>query len=1175
MINNRYKVLRQIGEGRSKVYQCNDLKYDYIYAMKIISPSLAEEEFQKFAAEYYTIRNFNHPGIIKAYEYGTVFESETEDIPPGSRYILLEYFDGVELAEKKYLSDDEIRKIIIQIASVLQYLHQSYYVYYDLKPENILIADLNGETVIKLIDFGFARTINGDDNDIRGTAEYIAPELLKKEPYDHRVDYYSFGIMLYKLIYGCFPFDNSTEIKIFRAQLEDNFQYPQNNYSSGVNNILKKLLQKDPELRYLYAMQIYSDLSFTPDPGIIATWIPARKFSGRRDIINILNNYLINYNGGDVFIIQGSEGSGKTALLSHFAEKNPGTIYIDNAKTRFGIDFIKDLLEKVLYNENVYLNIPPRLRDAIKTLRAEPSRKIIDEVKGLFSTIIRSCRFIMVIDDFNLLDELSVELFREIIPLFQVHNIKLIITENSDRTYITGFIHNQHQLNLSPFTETQLQEYTDNTFYNYYPKEDLKKIILHYSDLLPGSIESFVQDLLISGILCYREDNIHLVSNEDTLNILRQSHDYFYRMRTGNLSDEELDFARMLAAYRNIPGIKLLSNFTKDSQGTPESILLNLRNKNILHLSGDLKNIDFTSVGMKEYLYNTIPEKKRFHCQIASLLEVYSPANIKEIAFQYESACEYQKSRHYYQLMYEEALRTDAFTYQKTLLEHIVSFPLAEEEKNKLKFELCNVLQKSGDYVSALELINELLLYNSDTGILNELMLLKGLCHIGSGDPAEGIKQVEPLVDILEDEGRKHNLQTEMASAYLDMNNYPEAERMCLEIIDNDFSGEEVKAKCNNLLGIISIHRDNDFTNAYKYFQSSEQIYSAAGIKFGKAQMQLNLANINSARGEPEEAERLFRSSLELNSAIGNLQHEAQVLLNTGVHYMEYSEYDKSIIYYRRALDIFSNTGDIKGGGLTNSNLGEIYYLTCNYTEALRHAKEARYIFQKIQDANEELESLFLTGKIYTEIGCHENINRTISEFEKLLRNQVAKHEYNYRFLKVLTKKKSLNFFHEIKDIIRYYSGQGDLKNYFQASITAVKFLYDHQLYKEALEMISSDELVAASGFTKYFEAEWNLCFGLIINETGSNDVQPSEYYLKAYNIIENLSISALTWKITSVLAEFYHQRGNSLRAEEFAYYTKSLLEYISENTDDSLVKCYQNKKEVKEAMKLCNKVLG
>jgi serine/threonine-protein kinase ULK2 len=162
MINNRFQILEKLGEGRSRVYKCTDLWSGYTYAIKIISPSLSEEEYNKFANEYYTIQKLNHPGIIKAYEYGTVFESLTDEIIPGSRFILLEYFDGEELAGRKELTKDGLRKIIIQISAVLQYLHQSYYIYYDLKPENILISGAENNPVLKLIDFGFARTVTGD-----------------------------------------------------------------------------------------------------------------------------------------------------------------------------------------------------------------------------------------------------------------------------------------------------------------------------------------------------------------------------------------------------------------------------------------------------------------------------------------------------------------------------------------------------------------------------------------------------------------------------------------------------------------------------------------------------------------------------------------------------------------------------------------------------------------------------------------------------------------------------------------------------------------------------------------------------------------------------------------------------------------------------------------------------
>jgi serine/threonine protein kinase/tetratricopeptide (TPR) repeat protein len=1175
MINNRFKIIRRSGEGRSQVYQCTDVQSDYTYALKVAPLSFSEEELNKFTEEFYTLKKLNHPGIIKAYDTGIVFESINAEIPAGSRYILLEYFEGVELSEKKDLHETDLRDIIIQTASVLQYLHQSSYIYYDLKPENILISDAGGDPVIKLIDFGFARTAD-IKNEARGTAEYIAPELLRNEPHDHRVDYYSLGILIYRLIYGCFPFDNSSEIKVFKAQLENSFNYPENHFSGEINSLMKKLLHKDPEQRYLYAMQIFADLSYMPAPAIVTAWLPAKKFSGRRDIINILNSYVRNYNTGEIFIIKGAEGSGKSALLQHFTEMNAGTILVNSARTKYGLDFIKDLLEKVLYNENVFNCIAHPLREKVKNLINNPPHNIINELKGFFSIAIRHCRMTFAVDDFNFLDELSLELFREIFPLFQVYNVKLILTENSDYPGVTDFIHNKHELSLSPFTEAQLTEYIENTFYPYYPKEELRKTILTYADLLPGNIESFLMDLVISGIIKYQTDEISFLLNEKTLGILKESHDYFYKIRIERLTDEESAAAQILSIFQNIPDSKILTAVLQKSGRDFERIIGNLQNKNILHISGNLKIISFTSVGMKNYIAALISDKKRLHSNIACLLEVHSPKDIKEIAYQYESAGEYRKSLDYFKQMYDEASRIDAYNYQKNLLEHIIKFPLSDEEKSRLQFELCGVLHKSGANVAALEMCNELLLFTSDAGLLNELLILRGVCLIGSGNPESGIKQIEHLVDVLEDDRRRQKLQTEIASAYLDLNKFDEAEKICKDIIVHNTADKASIAQCSNLLGIISIHRDNDFDTAYDYFHSAEDIYSAAELRFGTAQMQLNLANIKIVKEDLKEAERLLRNSLDLNSTIGNLKHEATILLNMGVLYFDRLEYVKAIEYYKKALSVFSHTGDMRGQGLVNTNLGEIYFLSCNYYNALYHVLEAGRIFHELHDTNEELESLFLAGKIYLELDSKPDVERIIASIDMLILNQGAKHEYNLRFLKLMSRKRTLNFYHEIKSIINYYFNQGDKRNYFTASMTAIKFLYENQLYEEAFEEINRNELAATAELNAFFSAEWNLYSGMIMSRTGGMDVHSSEYYLKAYKIVEDLNISEVTCKIMITLAGFYSSRGNTLRAEEYAYYCRNLIDHISENIgNEILIRSYRSKPEVAHSLELCRKILN
>ena len=1176
MINNRYKINKKLGEGRSKVYRCTDMKTGSEYAMKVVPPSLTEEELKKFEEEYLIISRLNHPGIIKAYDYGIVLESSDKKISYGSRFIILELFSGNELSGLKNISEAGLTEIIIGIASALQYLHMSNLVYFDLKPENILVSGEDKDSRIKIIDFGFAKSPDSTiDKNTRGTAEYIAPELLKKELYDHRVDFYSLGILLYKIIYGTFPFDNSSEIKIFRAQLEDNFRFPQNNYSSGINSVMQKLLQKEPASRYLNAAGIFNDLKYVPSVELLSAWTPAQNFSGRKDVLNILKNYMVNYASGDVFVLKGAEGSGKTALLNKFAQGKKNVVLSSGAKTSFGIGFINSFLEKFLYNEGIHPLLDEDLKTRIKNFLAGPPHHIIEEVKGIFSQIVRTGRFLLLVDDFNFLDELSQQMFREIIPLFQVHNIKIVITENSDRPGKSDFIHNLHQLELSPFTDNQVQEMLQHSLYSYYPVEELKKLILLYADLLPGSIDAFIKDLILFGIIKFNPDSITIASDENTIEILKHSHEHFYKLRTNNLSKEELLAAKTLSAFQTLPDRQMFSEIAAEELQEPGQILNGLRSKNILHLA-DINNVSFTSAGMKDYIYSCIENKKNIHLKNAARLEKVSPLNKKEIGYQYESAGEHQKSINCYMTLFKEALLIDAYNYQKQLLENMISFPVPEEQKAALKFEMSKVLLNSGDAVSALEQCDELLLYNSEPEILNELLLLKGIALIRSGKSEEGIKQIEHLVDVLEDEKRKRDLLTEIASAYLDINNFSRCEELSREIIDSRYTAEESRGKCYNFLGLISIYRDNDFDKAYEYFRSAEEIYSTAGLKFRTAQMQANLGNIKNIKGENDAAESLWNSSLELNSSMGNLQHEAIVLLNFGVLSFMKLDYEKSIEYYKRALSIFSHTGDQRGEGLVNHNLGEIYYLSCEYGNALKYIRGAHAIFENLQDVNEELETLFLKGIFYAVMGSNDNLGMIIDDFTKLLiREAGEKHKYNLRFLKLLLNSKSLNFYHEIKSIIQYYNKQSVKHDFFMASITAVKFLYENQLYNEAMEELRAENLIAAVETNLFYKAEWEFYCGLVSAHLENSSDHPSEHFLRAVDIVENLSISEITWKIMIELADFYYARGNFLRAEEYAYYSGSLIEHIAGSIDDEELKnSYLSKKEIKDAFEIIRKIL-
>jgi serine/threonine protein kinase len=97
------------------------------------------------------------------------------------------------LKTRQTLTDDEIRRYLIQISGGIQYMHGKKVIHRDLKPGNLL---LDGEMNIKIADFGLAIFSDGNTNEACGTFSYMAPEMLCGSIYDERVDIWSLGVIL-------------------------------------------------------------------------------------------------------------------------------------------------------------------------------------------------------------------------------------------------------------------------------------------------------------------------------------------------------------------------------------------------------------------------------------------------------------------------------------------------------------------------------------------------------------------------------------------------------------------------------------------------------------------------------------------------------------------------------------------------------------------------------------------------------------------------------------------------------------------------------------------------------------------------------------------------------------------------------------------------------------------
>ncbi|XP_036295517.1 testis-specific serine/threonine-protein kinase 1-like [Pipistrellus kuhlii] len=259
-----------LGEGSfAKVKSAYSERLKFNVAVKIIDRKKAPADFlEKFLPrEIEILIMLNHRSIVKIYE---IFE--TSD---GKVYIIMEL--GVQgdlldfIKNQGALHEDDARKKFHQLSSAIKYCHDLDIVHRDLKCENLLLdKDYN----IKLSDFGFSKRCLRDHSGrltlsktFCGSVAYAAPEVLQGIPYQPKVcDIWSLGVILYIMVCGSMPYDDSNIKKMLRIQKEHRVNFPRSKHlTKECKDLIYRILQPDVTLR-LHIDEILSHCWMQPKP---------------------------------------------------------------------------------------------------------------------------------------------------------------------------------------------------------------------------------------------------------------------------------------------------------------------------------------------------------------------------------------------------------------------------------------------------------------------------------------------------------------------------------------------------------------------------------------------------------------------------------------------------------------------------------------------------------------------------------------------------------------------------------------------------------------------------------------------------------------------------------------------------------------------------------------------
>ena len=263
VIGQRYKIISELGKGgMSDVYEARDVIFRREVALKIIKYENAKriDNLIRFQNEARFSAAFNHPNIVKIYDYG-----EYNNLP----YIVTEYVKGQTLRDvldyKRCFSLNESCSIMLQLCDALIEVHSKNIVHRDIKPQNVYYAS-DGE--IKLGDFGISVLLGSgmnvnENKKVMGTAQYLAPELVYGEKATFQSDIYAMGITFFELLTGRVPFDGKNPHDVAVMQVEKEVPSPLTinpDLPKEVEYIIFKAVNKNLDERYKRVNEMKKDI---------------------------------------------------------------------------------------------------------------------------------------------------------------------------------------------------------------------------------------------------------------------------------------------------------------------------------------------------------------------------------------------------------------------------------------------------------------------------------------------------------------------------------------------------------------------------------------------------------------------------------------------------------------------------------------------------------------------------------------------------------------------------------------------------------------------------------------------------------------------------------------------------------------------------------------------------
>ncbi len=1203
LVNHRYAIIRKLGEGgSSEVFLVADIvRKNRRYAMKVLhggEDGSAVDE-QAFDNEVSSLVGLHHPHLVRVFDFGRVLHATAPLI--GRRFIAMEYVEGTDiLTWCRSLNDVRsrhifIRAFLLQILSALEYIHREGVIHYDIKPDNLLVVgdESSHPPLVKLTDFGFSKVQTEENTQIRGTLEYTAPELLRREQHDGRVDLYSLGVTLYQLLEGIWPFRAETPVELIKKILTSPvvFSPPGKNTDAGLRSIAQTLMARNPAHRFLNARTAARTVSGRNDgqheTDAQKTIRPA--FAGRvdelahlRTILHRLTDESSETQEGEhtpvVVRIVGSDGSGKSALLARATiearKLDLPVITPEEYDPAIPFHAVSALL-RVLYPWALSFSPASRViarkvemlfpgdvatRDIIPpSPTGRESESIVGPIVRFFVEWSALSPFVLVVDDADRLDRES----RTVIDGLRLQGTpgRLLIIETGNDVSAQPDDDRTHQLVLPELRLDDAICMSRSVFGASPFADELGQFLYTQYGGMP--------DVLVEGLhavanLPLKEQRLspdQVAAYVRSLgNSLPQDLDQFVLKRVRSLNRENQIIIEFLSCFRNPVRVDILESLLPYRAARSHHHRLRLESYGYIILSEGSFRCAIRQERLKAAVYRSLASSwVELHGYVAKSMQhldlAGSQTDLEELAYQLSRSGDQARASLFFEQAGEAGLSHSSYDHAIRLFREALACNEMEKSRARdfhITLRIAAAQLQGGLYKDAIETAEKLLAVATGS-VRADLMKILGLAESRTGQNENAKQHIMAALAESSSASEQLELQQELIGIDIALGNFAEAEGACLVQLQKARQMENDHARAGILtdLGIVTFYLGR-FEEAVTCFREAMEIHSLLNRPMKVIDALCNIGNALSAQGEHARAIEYWSNALRKSDEYGTLMQQAQLYNNIGIAYFRLKDFSRAREQYVAAHDLALRTASVNHQAFTLTNLGELAFADGAYEQAFTYWTEALELYTRMDDAQGLAETFLQLAELHVVLGNTDLAGTELERATRLIDERhldsfIARAHYLHG-LRNLHLGRYREAIENIECCLPGFASETEQRSYHIARIRRAECLWmmgDTIKAGALLTQMAGDPAMAEH--PQVFADTLYVMGRMAKQHPGMLAENPLVCFRQGLSAINAEPVSETTWRLSFSLGQEYYERGHREKASEFLEKARLVLRYFSE----------------------------